>query len=101
MLHAETQMSIVPHYQRACSALCTAAAGGRAALMQPLSNREQEHQKYILLVKFLDIDSAEEVVSLFEVELQKPRNLSAHESEECEHGQEGGVYATLLQSDTL
>ena len=38
---------------------------------------------YILLVKFLDIDSTEEVVSLFEVELQKPRNLSAHE---CEDG---------------
>ena len=56
---------------------------------------------YILLVKFLYIDSAEEVVSLFEVELQKPRNLSAHESEECEHGEGVGVYATLLQSDTL
>ena len=39
---------------------------------------------YILLVKY--IDSTEKVVSLFEVELQKPRNLSAHESEECEHG---------------
>ena len=34
---------------------------------------------YIVL-KFLYIDSAEEVVSLFEVELQKPRNLSPHES---------------------
>ena len=49
----------------------------------------------------LYIDSAEEVVSLFEVELQKPRNLSAHESEECEHGEGVGVYATLLQSDTV
>jgi hypothetical protein len=31
---------------------------------------------YILLVTFLHIDSAEGVVSLFEVDLQKPRNLS-------------------------
>ena len=51
---------------------------------------------YILLVKFVDIDSTEEVVSLFEVELQKPRNLSASESEECEHGEGVGVYTTLL-----
>ena len=48
----------------------------------------------------LYIDSPEEVVNLFEVELQKPRNLSAHASEECEHGEGVGVYATLLQSDT-
>ena len=34
----------------------------------------------------LYIDSAEEVVRLFEVELQKPRNLSA-QSEECENVQ--------------
>ena len=40
---------------------------------------------YKLLVKFLYIDSTEEVVSLFEVELLKPRNLSVHESEECEN----------------
>ena len=57
-----------------------------------------EHHTYY---QVLYIDSAEEVVSLFEVELQKPRNLSAHEREECEHGKGGGVYATLLQSDTL
>ena len=58
---------------------------------------------YILLVKFVDIDSAEEVASLFEVELQKPRNLSAHDSEECEDEEGVGVYPTLLQSvsDTL
>ncbi len=58
---------------------------------------------YILLVKFLYIDSTEEVVSLFEVEFQKPRNLSVHtsESEERAHGEGVGVYATLLQSDTL
>jgi hypothetical protein len=36
----------------------------------------------MILVKFLYIDSAEEVVILFEVDLQKPRNLSPHESEE-------------------
>ena len=50
---------------------------------------------------FLYIDSAEEVVSLFEVELQKPRNLSASESEERGHGKGVGVYATLLQSGTI
>ena len=53
-----------------------------------------------LLVKFVDIDSTDEVASLFEVDLQKPRNLSAHESEECEHGEGVGVYGTLLQSDS-
>ena len=56
---------------------------------------------YILLVKFVDIDSVEEVVILFEVEIQKQRNLSVHESEECDHGEGVGVYDTLLQSDTL
>jgi hypothetical protein len=58
---------------------------------------------YILLVKFVDIDSSEEVVSLFvfEVDLQKTRNLSTHESEECDHGEGVGVYVTLLWSDTL
>ena len=56
---------------------------------------------YILQVKFVNIDSAEEVVSLFEVELQKPRNLSAHESEEYEDGEGVGVYDTLFQSDTV
>ena len=50
---------------------------------------------YILPVKFLDIDS-EEVVSLFEVDLQIPRNPSVHESEECEDGEGVGVYSTLL-----
>ena len=33
--------------------------------------------------------------------MQKPRNLSEHESEECEHGEGVGVYTTLVQSDTL
>ena len=37
-------------------------------------------------VKFVDIDSTEEVVILFEVELQKPRDMCAHENEECDHG---------------
>ena len=49
----------------------------------------------------LYIDSVEEVVIVCEVELQKPRNLSASESEEHGHGEGVGVYATLLQSDTL
>ena len=49
----------------------------------------------------LYIDSTEEVVTLFEVELQKPRNLKTHESEECEYGVGVGVYTTLLQSDTV
>ena len=52
----------------------------------------------MLLVKFVVIDSVEEVVNLFEVELQKPRNLSAHESGQCEHGEGVGVYASLMQS---
>ena len=54
-----------------------------------------------ILLKFLYIDSAEQVVILFQVELQKPRNLSVHESEECEPGEGVVVYDTLLQSDTL
>ena len=41
--------------------------------------------------RFLYIDSVEEVVRLLEVELQKPRNMSVHESEECEHGVDVGV----------
>ena len=94
-------MSIVQQYHRVCSVLCTTAVGGRTVLIQPVSNRDQEHQQYILLVKFVDIDSTEEVVDLIEIDLQKPRNLSAHESEECEHGEGVGVYATLLQSDTV
>ncbi len=53
---------------------------------------------YILLVKFVFL---RKVVRLFGAEVQKPRNLSTHESEECEHGKGVGVYPTLLQSDTL
>ena len=51
---------------------------------------------FMVLVKFLYIDSVEEVVRLFEVEIQKLRNLSVHESEECEHGEGVCVYPTLL-----
>ena len=47
------------------------------------------------------IDSTEEVVRLFVVELQKPRNLCAHESEECDQGEGLGVCVTLLQTGTL
>ncbi len=43
-----------------------------------------------------NIDSTEEVVVLFDVELQKPRNLSTSESEECGHGEGVGMYVTLL-----
>ena len=35
VLHAETQMSILPKYQQACSAPDTVAAGAQASLMQP------------------------------------------------------------------
>ena len=49
-----------------------------------------------LLLKFLHIDYTEEVVILFEVQLLKPRNLSVHEREECEHGKGVVVYDTLL-----
>ena len=55
----------------------------------------------IIIQLLLYIDSTEEDVSLFQVELQKPRNLSVSESEECGHGEGVGVYPTLLQSDTL
>ncbi len=40
-------------------------------------------------------------VSLFEVEFQKPRHLSASESEKLGNGEGVGVYDTLIQSDTL
>ena len=61
----------------------------------------RSHGSYILLVvKVVDIDSTEEVISLFEVELQKPRNLNPSESEECEDGEGVCVYPTLLWSDT-
>ena len=52
------------------------------------------------MIFIIYIDSVEEVVSLFEVEVQKPRNLNVNESEECEHREGVGVYPTLLQSDT-
>ncbi len=47
------------------------------------------------------IDSTEEVVSLFEVEVQKPRNLNTSESEDRGDGEGVGVYPNPLESDTL
>ena len=32
---------------------------------------------------------------------QKPKDLSTYERVECGHGESGGVYDTLLQSETL
>ena len=32
---------------------------------------------------------------------KKPKDLSPSESEECGHGEGGGVYDTLLQADTV
>jgi hypothetical protein len=66
-----------------------------------LDDVKDPHTGLSIIQLLLYIDSAEEVVSLFEVELQKPRNLSASEREERGHGEGVGVYATLLQSDTL
>ena len=54
---------------------------------------------WVSYILFLYIDSSEEVVSLFEVEFQKPRNLSVHESEECDHGEGVGVYTTCFVMD--
>ena len=53
------------------------------------------------MIIILCIDSVEEVVNLFEVELQKPRNLNSLESEDRGHGETVGVYTTQLQSDTV
>ena len=47
----------------------------------------------LLLVKVVDIDYDEEVISLFEVELQKSRNLSASKREECGHREGVCVYS--------
>ena len=32
---------------------------------------------------------------------RKPKDLSVCESEECGHGEGGGVYTTLMESDTV
>ena len=41
------------------------------------------------------------VTSPGEVDLRKkPKDLSTSESEECGHGKGGGVYTTLIRSDT-
>ncbi len=49
----------------------------------------------------LYIESSEDAVSLFKVELQKTRNLTVSEREERGHGTCGDVHAALLQSDTV
>ncbi len=49
-------------------------------------------------IVFLYIDSSEEVVSLFEVELQKPRNLSASDREEIGNGEGRDVFPKVLFS---
>ncbi len=54
----------------------------------------------LLLIDKVRTQEKDDVI-LVEVELQKPRNLSAGEREECGHGEGVGVYSTLLQSDTL
>ncbi len=55
----------------------------------------------IIIQLLLYIGSTEEVVSLFEVEFQKPRNLSESESEECGSGEGVCVFASLMKSDTV
>jgi hypothetical protein len=47
-----------------------------------LDDVKDPHTGLSIIQLLLYIDSAEEVVSLFAVELQKPRNLSISESEE-------------------
>ncbi len=85
-------------YGEGCGCVCYSAAVGYTKVIWSLKAQDLHvfiiNHWYILLVKFVDFDSSEEVGSLFEVELQKPRNLSGHESEECEHG-EGGVCMLL------
>ena len=68
-------------------------------MSRPLTHWVEYHTCTTSQVSY--IDSVEEVVILFEVEVQKPRNLSVHDSEECDHGEGVGVYADLIQSDTL
>jgi hypothetical protein len=54
------------------------------------------HTGLIIIQLLLYIDSTEEVVNLFEVKLEKPRNLSVSESEERGPGEGVSVYSTLL-----
>ena len=61
-----------------------------------LCNLPSKYTGLSIIQLFLYIDSDEEVVSLFEVELQKPRNLSVHESEECEYGEGVGNSTFVL-----
>ena len=62
---------------------------------------EDVNSPHTLLIVLLYTDSTEEVVRLLKVDLQKPRNLNSHESEECEYGEGVDVYDTLLKSDTV
>ena len=48
----------------------------------------------------VDIDSPEDGIILFEVDLQKPRNLSTSGREECGHGEGVCVYTALIQSES-
>jgi hypothetical protein len=59
------------------------------------------HTGLIIIQLLLYIGSTEEVVSLFEIEFQKPRNLSESESEECGSGEGVCVFASLMKSDTV
>ena len=49
MLHTETQMSIPSQYQRSCTDFYTTVKDARTSLMQPLSNHQQERQKFFTL----------------------------------------------------
>jgi hypothetical protein len=53
------------------------------------------HTGLSIIQLLLNIDSTEEVVRLFEVEIQKPRNLSGSESEERGYGEGVGVYGMM------
>jgi hypothetical protein len=60
-----------------------------------------EHHTTIAIHRLLYIDSAQEVVSVSEVELQKPRNLSASESEERGRGEDASVTKLIFFSKTI
>ena len=47
---------------------------------------------WVSYILFLHVDSTDEVVNFFEVDLEKLRNLKTHESEECEDGKGVFVY---------
>jgi hypothetical protein len=84
MLYAETQMSIVLQYQRACSALCTAAASAREALMQLRCNREKERQKYYALLQLAQ--GGHPPPCCITVRYRKSNGLSCPTREKLQHG---------------